>query len=526
MVSERGGTWNPERSVSNDFERLLGHDPVILISARLPGSGSSTMAHSLADHITKQTNTEPGVLYFGQELRKQLGVTNDDELVARLREIPDPTVYDEPIYTGLPKGAAQIVEGKYATVAGPLHVKDRPVVSIDLTSNPLVSAKRVLQREGVDLIDLLSNTSPDEFLQRLLQITKRAGFEQGQRSRVQEASQEIPTNPNHLQLTFDTSRHLPEEIIGYLNGSCPELGTAPNNVKDWELKALETTQAKLASLGVHQHRQMHPNDLRHFEYQLEAIRYNMDRLSITLDPDGVAKLREDIKHAITDAWYGMMMKKVPRFFVDTETDGIAFDTISQHWSPQYYKLAEAWPILSTALKDKSVLDPFAGAGTMMNLLIARGIPSQALYSDIAYPGGATLQDTSYNYLPTYNVVASQLLFDNLPSWYRPDFSPVLGHVTADAKALPLKDEAVDIVFSDPPYGKNLNDGSLEFMIECLPELMRVSKEGAILMIPMKWLNGLQESQVPFRQLTQDVSHGVSHFPVCYIKIDKEPAQAA
>ena len=59
------------------------------------------------------------------------------------------------------------------------------------------------------------------------------------------------------------------------------------------------------------------------------------------------------------------------------------------------------------------------------------------------------------------------------------------------------------------------------LMGCLPELMRVSKEGAVMMIPQSWLGDMEAARVPFRQLTKDVSHSASKFPVCYIQIEKE-----
>src|SRR5689334_13111048 len=95
---------------------------------------------------------------------------------------------------------------------------------------------------------------------------------------------------------------------------------------------------------------VHPIDVTYFEYQFESIRYNLDRLSVMTHPIGIEAVRADLKKAITDCWFGLMMKEAPRFF--TNPDGeTTIDTDSPKWTPEFYKIAEGWPILSTLLKD-------------------------------------------------------------------------------------------------------------------------------------------------------------------------------
>ncbi|HEX5447735.1 MAG TPA: hypothetical protein VFW90_00845, partial [Candidatus Saccharimonadales bacterium] len=159
-------------------------------------------------------------------------------------------------------------------------------------------------------------------------------------------------------------------------------------------------------------------------------------------------------------------------------------------------------------------------GTLMNLLVARGIPSQALYSDICYRGGETVNGSDYWYSPELNAQAAQLLFDNLPSWYKPDFSTIRGYITADARRLPFDDNSVDYIVTDPPYGKNLASAGLGVVCGSLPEFNRVAKEGSILLIPLAWVKEIKATGADVKQLTGDLSKGHSKTPVCYVLVKK------
>jgi 16S rRNA G966 N2-methylase RsmD len=263
---------------------------------------------------------------------------------------------------------------------------------------------------------------------------------------------------------------------------------------------------------------MHPNDRGHFEYQYQSIRYNAERLTTMLDPTGIADLRAQLKKSITDCWFGLMMKQTPRFFKDQEGN-IELDTISHGWTPEYYKIAEGWPMLSNRLKGKSILDPYAGPGTLTHLLVARGIPSEVLLSDISYEGGRPLNDKGHVYASKENSQMTQVLFDDLPSWYKPDFSPISQRLTADSRNMDhLKDNAVDYVVTDPPYGKNYSEGSLGLLLGSIPEFDRVSREGSILMVPVEWTRQIRDAGFNITLLTGDVSRGHSKLPVCYIHV--------
>jgi hypothetical protein len=231
----------------------------------------------------------------------------------------------------------------------------------------------------------------------------------------------------------------------------------------------------------------------------------------------VADIRDQLRKSIIDCWFGLMMKETPRFFTN-EAGERSLDTKSHRWTPEFYKIAEGWPTLSTMLKGKEILDPFAGAGTLAHLLVARDIVAGAQLSDIAFKGGVPLDKEGNMYDSELNSQMTQILFDDLPSWYKPDFSKITNRFHADALNLPIKDNAVDYIVTDPPYGRNLDRGGIGMLIGALPEFARVSREGSILMLPTNWVEEIENSGQPVTRLTGDVSRGHSKLPVCYIHV--------
>jgi hypothetical protein len=303
-----------------------------------------------------------------------------------------------------------------------------------------------------------------------------------------------------------------------------------SEAQDWEIISLQDTLKTLLTLGVDLRDKIHPRDLVHYDHQIEAIEYGIERLKITVNAEGLASIRSDLKKAIIDCWYGLMMRRIPRFFHATSDINpgeieLVLDNETHSWSPEFYKIAEGWPTLSAILKDKVILDPFAGSGTLLNLLVARGVPSRAIYSDQSYAGGADLNGKHNWYAAQQNRQSSQLLFDNLPSWYKPDFSRVAGYTTAIAQKLPFGTKCVDYIFGDPPYGKNLDDGGIGVLFGCLPEFSRVAREGSVLLIPTEWVRELRNSGQNVTQLTKDVSKGTSKLPVCYVLVEPNPQAA-
>lgn len=496
------------------FKEFIDQNPVYLISADLPGCGSTTLTRGIAENISVEYGIEPHVVQIGAALREALGVTNEVELQERLKEINDPHAFDPQFYGDLPDDRPCIIDGKLATTVGPQYIDlgSRPVVSIDLTSQPLVSAKRVLQREGHQFSDIFrAEDKGAVLLGRLAMIDRRASHDKDLRGKIES---EDPSLEGLMHYKIDTSKASTSEIIEYFTGTADFADRVP----DWEFQALKETLATLAHLHIMLDGKVHPNDVTHFEHQFESIRFNMDRLGVMTHPTGIESVRNDLKKAITDCWFGLMMKEAPRFFSDARGE-VTLDTESQNWTPEFYKIAEGWPVLSTLLKDKQILDPFAGAGTLINLLVARNIPESAILSDIAFSGGRPVDKEGHTYLPVLNNQISQLLFDNLPSWYKPDFSPIKGHVTANANKLPIKEDAIDYVVADPPYGKNCAAGGIGLLLGSITEFNRVAREGSILMVPVEWVSEIEAAGHNVKLLTKDVSRGHSKLPVCYILIE-------
>lgn len=487
---------------------------IFLVSADLPGCGSSTLVNEIAERVQQDGSSNPNIVRIGGAIRELLGISNEEELQGRLDEIDDPRVYDPPIYQGLPSDRISIIDGKLATTAGPQYIgPGRDITAIDLTGDPLVSAKRIVQRETPSMPFAQMILDPDkskELLAKHALIKNRSGHEASLRAIVTPSGFSRVTRRHHI----DTVNHSREEMVDMILP--PDRDEETDGVPEWEIEALSRTEMDLdiarAAIGS----RIHPADKDHFNFNFEGLKYQTERLNGMLLDVAIEAMRNDIRSTIADAWSSLMMKNSPRFFKDQEGN-ISLDDESQGWTPEYYKVAEAWPIFSTMLKDKSILDPFAGAGTLTNLLAAKNLPSKVLASDISYEGGSPLEQTEKFYAPDLNRKMWEILFDDLPSWYKPDHSKVQPAVAADARYLPFEDKSVDYVVADPPYGKNC-PGGLDLLLEALPEMKRVAKEGSILLVPIDWLDELQARGQEVKQLTHDVSKGKSGLPSCYIHI--------
>lgn len=492
---------------------FLATNPVYLISANMPGCGSSTLAKGIVRKIDEVSANPAHLVEVGAALRAALGVDSEEDFKEKLKHVSDPSEYDPQIYGSIPDDRPCVVDGKLATTAGPLYLHpDRPYVSVNLTSNPVTSSKRIGQREGVPMSETLRDPVGTQFLSRLAILMSRAEHDMGMRAKLRSA--DAVAEPNSF--IIDTSSMCTQEVLEYLTDTV-DTPNLQERVPEWELEAIKSTLATIAYLQVTLGDNMHPNDRGHFDYQYQSIRYNAERLTITMDPQGIADIRAQLKKSITDCWFGLMMKQTPRFFEGPNGE-IVLDDISHRWTPEYYKIAEGWPILSTKLKDKSILDPFAGPGTLTHLLVARGIPSEAHLSDISYKNGRGLTEEGHTYASHQNSQMTQILFDDLPSWYKPDFSPIKSRSTADSRNLSLSDKSIDYIVTDPPYGKNYTEGSLGLLIGSLSEFGRVAREGSILMIPQEWQRQIEDAGYQVIRLTGDVSRGHSKLPVCYVHI--------
>lgn len=488
------------------------NNEVFLISADLPGCGSSTLVDAIVKE--RQSEDEPHVVRIGDAIRQALGVTTEVELKERLKEINDPHAFDPQFYGDLPEDRLCIIDGKLATTVGPQYIdsSQREITSIDLTSHPLTSAKRITQREtGLSFPEIIFDPAQaDQLLGRFALIKNRADHDYGLRQKMNTGIVQ-PVSHTHQ---IDTSKLSREEVVDLV---VPHDFSFDEWVPDWEVDSLTKTVDDLNSARRLFDERIHPADDIHFRYNLEGIKYKIDRLELMLGAGAIALVRDDLKKTIIDGWSSLMMKNAPRFFVDEDGD-ISIDKDSFGWTPEYYKIAEAWPIFSETLKDKTVLDPFAGAGTLTNLLAARNIPSKIFTSDISYEGGRPLENSGKLYAPDLNRKMWEALFDELPSWYKPNHSTIEAPRTSDVRQLPFQDKSIDYIVTDPPYGKNC-PGGLDLLHESLREMKRVSKEGIIMLVPEEWVNELQTAGHTVTRLTRDVSRGTSSLPTCYIRVD-------
>jgi len=96
----------------------MSQNPVYLISADLPGCGSTTLTRGIAERVVTGYGIEPHVVQIGEALRQALGVSNEVELQEKLREIKDPAQFDPQFYGDLPDDRPCIIDGKLATTVG------------------------------------------------------------------------------------------------------------------------------------------------------------------------------------------------------------------------------------------------------------------------------------------------------------------------------------------------------------------------------------------------------------------------
>ncbi|PID31715.1 hypothetical protein CR970_04355 [Candidatus Saccharibacteria bacterium] len=480
-----------------------GEKLVYLISADAPGCGAHTLAENIADTL--------GGSLLDTDSNMPVHTATSETAVTTP---PIPTSADRRFYDSLPDQTC-VVTGKLATTIGPLCLKDRATTAIDLTADPLVQAKRTLQREtGLSFPQIaLEPTHLDQFLARYA-----LAAEPIDQAKHRTAPHESLAASSRQRI--NTTGASPEEALSLVLGVQPKSDSAP----EWELEALDKTVRDMdATRDIYGDR-LSVRDTEHYLYNREKIIDGIRKLNALLDPAAVATTRNDLRNSIIDGWSSLLMKSSPRFFVD-QNDHIRTDNKSHRWTPEFYKIAAAEPIFSERLRGKTVLDPFAGAGTLTNLLAGKEIPRKVYASDIAYPGGQPLDEEGHMYKPELNRKMWKAFFDDLPSWYRPNDTSLEPYQNANARHLPLEDGAVDYIVSDPPYAKNLPDGGLDLLFDVLPEFARVSKHGSILLVPVAWLDDLEQKQ-PYKitHLTQDVSRGGSNFPTCYVHISRERVQ--
>lgn len=190
-------------------------------------------------------------------------------------------------------------------------------------------------------------------------------------------------------------------------------------------------------------------------------------------------------------------KRLPRHLIDS-SGATHPDTFSAQWSPGFYRLHLAMNQLQERLQGSTVLDPFAGSGSMMNTLMALDIPESVTLNDIGYIPGSpigSINGKSFYYHPQANRDEYTHLFSQYQaSIPMPNFDKVEDCTSADVgEGLPFKNNAFDWVFTDPPYGRALGQVGVERFLHYLPEILRVSRNGALLLIPECWLAIIDET---------------------------------
>lgn len=260
-----------------------------------------------------------------------------------------------------------------------------------------------------------------------------------------------------------------------------------------------------------------PNNLncQHFAQHSQKARDLIEELRSAREPELIEQLEDDIRGEVVQATYARIFKKIPRFLQDT-SDRLLLDTDSIKWSPSAFVLLNGLPVFKEYLQDAEILDPFAGSGSMMNFLAANEIPGKIIYGDISYPteegrkeGGRPIVGNS-RYSPEINAIMHSYVFDGLPSWCQPELlSRIERMMHFDATAIPFGMESVDFIVTDPPYGLDLADGSLQFFIETLPELLDVSKKGGLFLVPMSWNQEIKSLFADTQILTGDLVEGYS-----------------
>jgi len=61
-------------------------------------------------------------------------------------------------------------------------------------------------------------------------------------------------------------------------------------------------------------------------------------------------------------------------------------------------------------------------------------------------------------------------------------------------------------------------GGRDLLVDVMEECMRVSREGGIFLVPLDWPEQIAKGGYAVKQLTNEVSRGLSDNPVCYIKV--------
>ncbi len=486
---------------------VLNHKqtPFILISADMAGCGSTTLARKIYKRLySKDSPTR--LILIGNMIRSMLDMHG--EVSARgFEKVPSTESFDKKIYMEMVPEDGAIIEGKHATSIGFEFLTDKfgneKIYLLNLTNREMFSVIRVLRREGIELNDILDK--PAILLSYLKMLEER-----NIHIKMQVKDNNVPHGP-----IIDTSLFSSDEIISQIFGDYSWLYDVP----EWEINSLLDTLDRLERIYIKSKR-TESKDAGHYEFARGRVKYMVaNRLMIIRDPFTLINIRKDIRDVLEQAVLALLNKRSPRFGV--KGGDLIIDRESRQWTPSYYKLASVLPMLRRYIDGKIILDPFGGSASLSNALKMLCTPKEVIVGDLSYTGGKQLNDALDFYLPELNTQILFSAFDKLPSWYKP--KPLRQRntfITHDVKELPFASNSMDLVVTDPPYKINLDDGGCDFFFESLPEIMRVVKEGGLFIIPMSWLPEFDNRKIKYVKMTDDISRGNSHVPVCWIMIKK------
>jgi 16S rRNA G966 N2-methylase RsmD len=257
-------------------------------------------------------------------------------------------------------------------------------------------------------------------------------------------------------------------------------------------------------------------DIIHMEENLERVRYQLhERLFTIIDPKVRELIFNDIRNAIVNFIYSIF-RVTPKYYI-TKTGEIRKDENSHMWAPEFYKIARAWPLLKSLLIDKEIFDPFAGAGNLSFHLVGRGIIKRAVLGDLSYFGGSPLNGDEIYYDPFLNFGLYSSFFNGLPELFKPD-NRRISFLTMNALNPAFGKRSFDYILTDPPYGKNLNDGGIKSFLKFTESLLPLARKGIIYLIPQEWNSVLINNGFNMQQLTNDLSLGQSKLPTNYVLV--------
>jgi len=398
----------------------IPHDSIILVSGELPGTGSTSVTQLLSEVLetARYTTAAYSIGNIIRELVVSKGFSASEEGMMQAKAagvIPDdPEQFDQRVYEeALLQNGVVIIEGKAATHTG-YHIlqriTDRPIYLVDLRLDPVTSAIRVLRREGYDLEHIFR--SPELLPQYRNMILDRTNLI---KDKLQNSYGEEKYYPNKAKkrLQINTAHMQPLEVVSDLLSSAALTDT----FSSWEEESLIQAVDNLYSiyLSLTNTGAVHQLDEEHFLYNVARVKYAIQQAKINTNKEALDKVRERLSQDLISLVYALLMKILPRYFYEIGTEkNIVVDTVSQKWTPEFYKVINGWDSIVSHLKDTTVLDPFAGSGTYLNLLTAKGVVSHAYMSDLSYPGGKALNGYDVTYAPEINMIVFHQFLMNFP----------------------------------------------------------------------------------------------------------------